>query len=206
MRTERSVRYSFLVSLSLSDPSRLTLFSAEEDKVQTWCYKNFVNLRSLKSADNVRSQLQRIMKKHGLKLKSTPPTIPSYSDNLRRAFAAGYFMQAAHQASTGHYVTVKDNQVVQLHPSNTLASKSEWVLYHEFVLTTRSYIRTCTHVKAVWLIDACPSYYELSQFPKSEGKQSLKEAMQNRNVVLTTQHRLADKDKYKRTPKEKKLP
>ena len=30
--------------------------------------------------------------------------------------------------------------------------KPEWVLYNEFVLTTKNYIRTCTDVKPEWLI------------------------------------------------------
>lgn len=49
----------------------------------------------------------------------------------------------------GHYLTVKDNQVVQLHPSTCLDRKPEWVLYHEFVLTTKHYIRTVIEIKGM---------------------------------------------------------
>ena len=41
-------------------------------------------------------------------------------------------------------------QVVQLHPSTCLDHKPEWVLYNEFVLTSKNYIRTCTDVKSEW--------------------------------------------------------
>lgn len=58
----------------------------------------------------------------------------------------------AHLERTGHYLTVKDNQVVQLHPSTVLDHKPEWVLYNEFVLTTKNYIRTCTDVKPEWYV------------------------------------------------------
>ena len=51
------------------------------------------------------------------------------------------FFQVAHLERTGHYLTVKDNQIVQLHPSTCLDHKPEWVLYNEFVLTTKNYIR-----------------------------------------------------------------
>ena len=51
---------------------------------------------------------------------------------------------------TGHYLTVKDNQVVQLHPSACLDHKPEWVIYNEFVLTTKNYIRTITDIKPEW--------------------------------------------------------
>ena len=61
-----------------------------------------------------------------------------------------FFLQVAHLERTGHYLTVKDNQVVQLHPSTCLDHKPEWVLYNEFVLTTKNYIRTVTDIKPEW--------------------------------------------------------
>lgn len=121
-----------------------------------------MNQRSLKSADNVRKQLQRTMETHDLDLVSTPFEDKNYFLNIRKAMTAGFFMQVAHLERTGHYLTVKDNQVVQLHPSCGLDHKPEWVLYHEFVLTTRNYIRTCTEVKADWLLDIAPQYYDVS--------------------------------------------
>ena len=58
----------------------------------------------------------------------------------------------AHLERTGHYLTVKDNQIVQLHPSTCLDHKPEWVLYNEFVLTTKNYIRTVTDIKPDWYV------------------------------------------------------
>lgn len=55
--------------------------------------------------------------------------------------------QVAHLERTGHYLTIKDNQVVQLHPSTCLDHKPDWVIYNEFVLTTKNYIRTVTDIK-----------------------------------------------------------
>lgn len=138
-----------------------------------WCYDNFLNQRSLKSADNVRTQLVRIMQRMGLVMNSTEFTSKSYYVNIRKALVSGYFMHVAHLERSGHYLTVKDNQVVQLHPSTCLDHKPEWVLYHEFVLTTKHYIRTVTDVKGEWLIDVAPDYYEMSNFPKCEAKLQL---------------------------------
>jgi pre-mRNA-splicing factor ATP-dependent RNA helicase DHX15/PRP43 len=39
----------------------------------------------------------------------------------------------AHLERTGHYLTVKDNQVVSLHPSTNLDHKPEWVMYDPFI-------------------------------------------------------------------------
>lgn len=150
------------------------------DDDQSWCYENFVNHRALKSADNVRQQLVRIMNRFNLRLCSTDFNSRDYYINIRKAMLSGYFMQVAHLERTGHYLTVKDNQVcklfhyvlkwfwnylygfrntnvcliqvVHLHPSNCFDHKPEWVIYNEYVLTSRNYIRTVTDVRGEWSV------------------------------------------------------
>lgn len=138
-----------------------------------WCYDNFIQHRSLKSADNVRQQLARIMDRFNLARRSTDFNSRDYYLNIRKALVAGFFMQVAHLERSGHYLTVKDNQVVQLHPSTCLDHKPEWVLYNEFVLTTKNYIRTCTDIKADWLVKIAPQYYDMRNFPMCEAKRVL---------------------------------
>lgn len=119
-----------------------------------WCHDHFLSLRSLQSADNVRSQLLRIMEREDLEMISTPFDDKKYYENIRRALCAGFFMQVAKKDTGGksQYLTIKDNQNVLLHPSTVLAHEAEWVLYNEFVLTTKNYIRTVTAVKPEWLL------------------------------------------------------
>jgi len=138
-----------------------------------WCYDNFVNYRSLKSADNVRQQLCRIMDRFNLKRTSTDFHSKDYYVNIRKALCSGFFMQVAHLERTGHYLTIKDNQIVQLHPSTCLDHKPEWVLYNEFVLTTKNYVRTVTDVKPEWLVTTAPQYYDMNNFPQCEAKRQL---------------------------------
>lgn len=135
-----------------------------------WCYENFINTRALKVADNVRQQLVRIMTRYNLKLCSTDFESHEYYLNLRKAMLAGYFMQVAHRERSGQYLTVKDNQIVQLHPSTCVDHKPEWVLYNEYVLTSSNFIRIVTDVRGEWLIDIAPHYYDLSNFPQCEAK------------------------------------
>jgi len=118
-----------------------------------WCHDHFLSLRALQSADNVRLQLRRIMETHELELVSVPFEDKNYYSNIRRALVAGFFMQVAKkEGSSKTYVTVKDNQNVILHPSTVLEQDSEWLVYNEFVLTTKNYIRTVTSVKPEWLL------------------------------------------------------
>ena len=67
---------------------------ADHDDPQ-WCYDNFINFRSLKSADNVRQQLSRIMDRFNLRRSSTDFTSRDYYINIRKALVSGYFMQAS---------------------------------------------------------------------------------------------------------------
>ncbi|CAI9100914.1 OLC1v1038104C1 [Oldenlandia corymbosa var. corymbosa] len=138
-----------------------------------WCYENFVSHRALKSADNVRQQLARIMARFNLKLCSTDFSNRDYYVNIRKALLAGYFMQVAHLERAGHYLTVKDNQVVHLHPSNCLDHKPEWVIFNECLITSRTFIRTVTDVRGEWLVDIAPHYYDMTNFPNCEAKRVL---------------------------------
>ncbi|XP_060560952.1 ATP-dependent RNA helicase DHX15 homolog [Ruditapes philippinarum] len=138
-----------------------------------WCYANFINFRSLKSADNVRQQLVRIMDRLKLKRSSTEFTSRDYYLNIRKALVSGYFMQVAHLERTGHYMTIKDNQIVQFHPSTCLDHTPEWVLYNEFVLTAENYIRTVTDVKPEWMVQIAPQYYNIPNLRNCKAKRQV---------------------------------
>jgi len=143
-----------------------------------WCYENFLSERSLKSCDNVRSQLSRIMNRLHLDMTSTEFSSKDYYNNIRKALVSGFFMQVGHLERSGHYLTVKDNQVVSLHPSTCLDKGATWVLYDEFVLTTKNYIRTLTRIKGEWLVEMASHYYDLDTFPECAAKDNLRRLYQ----------------------------
>ncbi|TKR77701.1 hypothetical protein L596_018623 [Steinernema carpocapsae] len=147
-------------------------FKQNHDSPQ-WCFDNFINFRSMKNADDVRNQLARVMDKFNLKRVSTDFKSKDYYLNIRKALVAGFFMQVAHLERNGHYITVKDNQLVSLHPSTVLDHKPEWALYNEFVLTTKNFIRTVTDVRPEWLLHMAPQYYDFSTFTDGEAKRKL---------------------------------
>lgn len=151
--------------------------AAQDAGAKQWCHDHFLSFRALQQADNVRLQLKRIMEREGLELISTPFTDKSYYDNIRRALAAGFFMQVAKKNSSGKaYITVKDGQDVLLHPSTVLGQDSDWVVYNEFVLTSKNYVRGVTAVKVEWLIDVAPGYYDPEGFKNADVKNALRRA------------------------------
>lgn len=138
-----------------------------------FCYENYINARSMKSAESVREQLKSIMERLQITMVSSDFHDKEYYPNIRKCLVAGFFMQVAHLEKSGHYLTVKDNQVVALHPSTALAHKPEWVLYNEFVLTSKNFVRTVTQVRGEWLCELAPAYYDISNIPKSEARNQL---------------------------------
>ncbi|KAJ2554509.1 DEAH-box ATP-dependent RNA helicase prp43 [Coemansia sp. RSA 1933] len=170
-----------------------------------WCWDNFLQYRSLKSADNIREQLRRVALKNDVPMLSNDFSNPQYYPNIRKAMTSGYFMQVAHLERNGQYLTVKDNQIVLMHPSSVLERKPEWVVYNEFVLTKRHYIRTVTEIKPEWLLEIAPHYYDLSSFPPCEGKRILEKiALKNAVVEDEQEKKKRKKDKKERSEKKEK--
>ncbi len=165
-----------------ADGDHLTLLNAysayaalpKGDKKQ-WCWDNFINERSMQSAENVRKQLTGIMNKLQLPLVTTDRRGNGSFDyaNVRLALTSGMFMQVAYKQKQGNYLTVKDNQVVYIHPSSVIDSKPDWVMFEEFALTTKNYIRTCSTTLVEWLVEMAPHYYDLTNFPECEAKAEL---------------------------------
>ena len=134
-------------------------FQSPEAKADSkkWCHDHFLSLRALTSAESVRKQLARIMETNEIEFISTNFEDKRYWENIRKALVSGFFMQVAkREGNSKTYVTVKDDQSVLLHPSTVLGSDSEWVIYNEFVLTSKNYIRTVTSVKPEWLLVSTP--------------------------------------------------
>ena len=101
------------------------------------------------------------MKRLNLEMLSEPFGTSTYYSNIKKCITSGYFMQVAHLERSGYYLTAKDNQVVQLHPSTVVDYKPPWVIYNEFVLTSKNYIRDVTVVTGEWLMEIAPHYYDL---------------------------------------------
>jgi ATP-dependent RNA helicase DHX8/PRP22 len=107
----------------------------------SWCFENYIQSRSMNQAKDIRTQLVQIMERYHHSVVSCGPKI----EHVRRAFCAGFFRNAARrdtEAGCGGYKTLIECTPIFVHPSSALFGKqSEWVIYHELVLTTREYMR-----------------------------------------------------------------
>ncbi|KAI9439033.1 P-loop containing nucleoside triphosphate hydrolase protein [Lactarius indigo] len=194
--------------LTVPDGDHLTLlnvFNEYQNNLhdRNWAWNNYLSARSLSQADNVRSQLLRIMERLEINVVTK-----LYDDqtrhymNIRKALVCGFFMQVAHkEGDKGSYITIKDNQAVSLHPSCGLDTQPEWVLFNEFVLTTRAYIRTVTDIRAEWLLELTANYYDLGSFPDGEAKLALQRVLK-KQIGKNAKAAGSDRDKpLKKKPK-----
>ena len=90
-------------------------------------------------------------------------------------------------------MTIKDNQVVGIHPSSVLDHRPDFVLYHDFVLTKNNYIRTClgkfiylyyyynipikehifVEIKGEWLFEIAKDYFNPRNIKHIETRKEL---------------------------------
>ena len=136
-----------------------------------WCYENFVQVRTLKRAQDVRKQLLGIMDRHKLDVVSAGKN----TVRIQKAVCSGFFRNAAKKDPQEGYRTLVDSQVVYIHPSSALFNRQpEWVIYHELVQTTKEYMREVTTTDPKWLVEFAPAFFKfsdptkLSKFKKNQ--------------------------------------
>lgn len=141
--------------------------SAEMD---AWAKKNFLNLRSLTSAESVRNQLQAMMEKCELPVVSVGERNPDWNSNIRKALIGGCFQNVARlqdfEGSTAggadrekKYLVIRDNTVAEVFPSCCLKHRPKWVLFHDIVHTSKNFLQTVTGVKPEWLNEVAGDYF-----------------------------------------------
>jgi len=183
MRPRESAKAADEAKAQFSDATsdHITLlngFAAYEDvprdERRQWCWDNFINDRSISSACSVKKQLKGIMTRLDIPLVTCKGRNGNFDTNaIRMALTSAMYMQVAYLQRTGSYLTVKDNQIVYIHPSSSIEDKPQWVLFEEFALTSKNYIRTVTTTRGEWLVDMAPHYFDLDNFPECEAKDEL---------------------------------
>ncbi|PON70342.1 RNA helicase, ATP-dependent DEAH box [Trema orientale] len=132
-----------------------------------WCYENYIQVRSMKRARDIRDQLEGLLERVEIELISNPNDLEA----IKKSITSGFFPHSARLQKNGSYRTVKHPQTVHIHPSSGLAQVlPRWVVYHELVLTSKEYMRQVTELKPEWLVEIAPHYYQLKDVEDSSTK------------------------------------
>lgn len=129
---------------------------AETNFSAQFCFENFVQVKSMKRARDIRDQIVGLMDRCEVELRSNVGDL----DSIRKAITSGFFYHTSSLQRNGSYKTVKSPQTVHIHPSSGLFEiMPRWVLYHELVLTSKPMMRVVTEIKPEWLVELAPHYY-----------------------------------------------
>ncbi|TKY49698.1 putative pre-mRNA-splicing factor ATP-dependent RNA helicase DHX16 [Spatholobus suberectus] len=132
-----------------------------------WCYENYIQVRSMKRARDIRDQLASLLERVEIELTSNANDL----DAIKKSITSGFFPHCARLRKCGSYRTVKPQMNVHIHPTSGLAQVlPRWVVYHELVLTTKEYMRQVTEIKPEWLVEIAPHYYQPKDIEDSYSK------------------------------------
>lgn len=179
-----------------------------------WCNDNFLHVKGLRKAREVRSQLLDILKTLKIPLTSCWPD----SDIVRKAICSAYFHNAARLKGVGEYVNCRNGMPCHLHPSSALYGMGctpEYVVYHELILTTKEYMQCATAVEPQWLAELGPMFFSVKESDTSmlehkkrqkEEKTAMEEEMENlRKVQAEAERDSKEKEREKRQKEQQQV-
>jgi len=125
------------------------------EKPKIWCHDNFLNIRNLTYARNVRNQLSEISSKIGLASNSCGDN----SDAVKKCLLTGLFDNIATLQKEGHYLTLSGRVKAKIHPSSVLHGKykPQCILFTEMVQTEHNFLRQVTEISIEWIEEVVPS-------------------------------------------------
>ena len=140
---------------------------AETNFSTQWCFENFIQIRSMRRARDIREQIEALMERVEIEVSSAPSNV----DGMCKAITAGFFYHTAKLQKTLDYRTVKHPQTVHIHPSSTLhGTQPRWVVYHELVYTSKEFMRQIVEIKPEWLVEIAPHFYQRKDIEDDAGK------------------------------------
>ena len=145
-----------------------------------WCLENFVQVRSMRRARDIREQLESLCER--VELDQSIST-PDDNDVLLKAITSGFFYNVSKLGRTGDYQTVKQQRTVYIHPSSVLAKEEQpplWLVYFELAFTTKEFMRQVAPIDPSWLVEIAPHYYQPSDVEDATSKKMPKKSYSQR--------------------------
>ena len=148
---------------------------AETDYNPNWCFENFVQVRNMRKARDVREQLEGLCER-----VEVDPNVsnPEDIESVIKAITAGFFYNTARLGRSGEYETVKQRRTVYIHPSSVLAKEEPlpgWLVYFELAFTSKEYMRQVAPIQPQWLIEIAPHFYQESDVEDAKTKKMPKQ-------------------------------
>ncbi|XP_002065076.3 ATP-dependent RNA helicase DHX33 [Drosophila willistoni] len=141
----------------------LNVFNAfqKTEKPKVWCHDNFLNLRNLTYARNVRNQLADISTNIGLTLSSGANV-----ESQKKCLINGLFDNIAVLQKDGNYQTILGRHKAKIHPSSVLHGKYKpnYILFNELIQTDQNFLRLVTEICVEWVEEVVPHFKNIMKY------------------------------------------
>lgn len=137
----------------------LNIYTAyEKNRSPGWCQRHFLNVKALKRATEIRTQMRKLIKNLGIPLTSCCGNVI----RILKCITAGLFPNTAYLHYTGVYKTVRGNRNLYIHPNSCLYTlqQPQWILFVEILETSKTYIRELTVIASEWLLELAPHFFQ----------------------------------------------
>jgi pre-mRNA-splicing factor ATP-dependent RNA helicase DHX38/PRP16 len=143
----------------------LNRFKKNYNKINSWCNSNFLQLKSLLRAKDIKIQLELLLKKHKFKI-----TRAKDDEDIKKCLCASFFQQLAKLTKINihgspEFMNLRHKYMkMHLHPTLCLNGSnltSPYVIYHELVLTKKEYMNYVTCIQPTWLLEFGYVYYNI---------------------------------------------
>lgn len=147
-----------------------------------WCTKHFLHAKALRRAREIRMQITDICQKQ----KMRNSTAGSDWDVIRKCICSGYFHQSARLRGVAEYANLRSGMTSAVHPTSALYGLGylpEYVVYHQIMLTSKTYMSTVTAVDPYWLAELGGVFFSIREkgygsLTKRQTETSLNKAME----------------------------
>lgn len=171
---------------------------------ESWCVKHFLHAKALKRAFEIRNQLADICQKQ----KMRNSTAGSDWDIVRKCICSGYFHQSARLRGVAEYSNLRSGMTSAVHPTSALYGLGylpEYVVYHQIMLTSKTFMSTVTAVDPYWLAELGSVFFSVKEkgygsLTKRQTESSMNRAMELEASIAKDR---ADKDEADRAEREK---
>ena len=125
-----------------------------------WMEVNLINRRAMQKVHEIKKQINAILKKKGI---DTKQSCGRNIEMIKRCITECYFTNVA-KLDGKEYKTMMTGVKCFLHPTSSLTKmgiKPTYVIYHELLLTTQSYMKYVTEIEGKWLIELENDFFTL---------------------------------------------
>ncbi|WVQ78187.1 hypothetical protein IAT38_000270 [Cryptococcus sp. DSM 104549] len=128
-------------------------------KDKQWCGNHRLNFKALSRAMSIRKQLKKYLERFRI------PVVSCEGDavRLRKCLVSGYFKNAARMMPDGTFRSAREGATLHVHPSSVMFTRQPstgWVIFHEVIETSKSFMRDLTVVDEEWLVELAPHFYK----------------------------------------------